>query len=183
MSGAVHHGSSELCDAGFKDALTAFASGVTIVTTIDQQDWHGFTASAFCSLSAHPPLVLVCLATDATCYRSFMRTERFVVNILAQSHASLATRFATKRSDKFAGQRFAESPFGLVLPDAAAVLQCMMAARLPGGDHVILIGNVEHAQLSDKQPLVYHRRVFRSLPVARSATVRSDNGGIREAAS
>ena len=62
----------------FKAAMAAFPSGITIVTTTgaDGAPW-GFTATSFCSVSADPPLTLVCLATTAQCHPVFQEADRW----------------------------------------------------------------------------------------------------------
>lgn len=155
--------------SAFRDAMARFPSGVTIVTTTDVhgRPW-GFTASAFCSLSASPPLVLVCIADSAECYPAFEATSRWVVNVLAHDHAELARRFATKGADKFGGDEFDRVVGDLmVLRDSAVSLVCETAERHPGGDHTILIGEVLGIQLRDRESLVHYARGFPRLSTDR----------------
>ncbi|OLO25794.1 hypothetical protein PZ61_0235765 [Streptomyces sp. MNU77] len=159
-------------DAGlFRESLSRWPSGVTIVTTVDAEGrpW-GFTASAFTSLSGAPPLILVCLDERADCHPSFMATQRFAVNVLAHDQEDIAVRFATKGADKFAGLPVVTGSEGLPLIEGASmVLQCAAHERLPQGDHVILIGAVLSAEIREAQPLVYYRRTFHRLPAACAA--------------
>lgn len=147
----------------FRDAMSRFASGVTIVTTRDRSDvdW-GFTASAFSSLSLDPPLILVCLDRKADSFPAFAAAQSFAVSILAEGQSEIAQRFATRGADKF-------SPGGLVagpatsLPlvaGALAQLECRMHAQLDGGDHIILVGAVLNAAVTDARPLVHYSRQF-----------------------
>lgn len=150
----------------FRDAMARFASGVTIVTTTDGagRSW-GFTASSFCSLSLQPPLVLVCLDRSADCYPVFRARPRFLVNILSTRHRELALHFATKGGDKFAAQPFVgHAGDGLpALPDAVATVTCRLRDCHDGGDHVILVGEVDSADVADGEPLVHAGRGFYSL--------------------
>lgn len=152
-----------------KDALANFASGVTIVTTIDDSGTpRGFTATAFTSVSGSPPQILVCLDTQAECYAAFSISERFAVNILAGHQEEVAMRFASKGSDKFRDLRYrtgeGEVP---ILDEAAAVLQCRVEERIESGDHLILIGEVTLSHSRDHRPLIYFRRRFHELPDGR----------------
>lgn len=161
------------------NALAKFPTGVTIVTTLDRtgSPW-GFTASSFTSLSLNPPQVLFCLARIANCYMAFSKTDRFAVNVLKDRHEPLARRFATKRVAKFAGREFVYSDFGLpVLPDALAVVECEIFARMPGGDHTIIIGDVKAASVSHGEPAVYYDRAFRQFAIGTDET-RRQNGGL-----
>lgn len=149
----------------FRDAMARFASGVTVVTTVDETGtpW-GFTASAFSSLSLDPPLVLVCLDKLAESHAAFERAEHFAVSILADHQSEAALRFATRGADKFGGFETEEGGItGLPLvPGAMAHLECRMHDRLPGGDHTILVGEVLRAHSEDLPPLLHHNRTFGS---------------------
>jgi flavin reductase ActVB len=155
----------------FRQAMARFPSGVTIVTMIDdaRRRW-GFTASAFASLSVEPPQLLVCLDRSANCYSSFCEADRFAINVLGPSHEALARRFATKGIDKFAGHNFEPGEFGLpVLLDAVAALECQKSSLVPGGDHVILIGEPLSIRLGTGTPVVLFDQRFWKLPKATSS--------------
>lgn len=94
-------------DDKFKKAMSHYASGVTIVTTIDDdgKKW-GFTASSFSSLSLEPPMILVCLAQTADCFDAFNQADIFSVNIIGPEYEELAYRFAKKNVNKFSGGEF-----------------------------------------------------------------------------
>ena len=141
----------------YREAMARFATGVTIVTTVDADGrWWGFTASSFSSLSIDPPLILVCLARNARCHPVFTSAVAFRVNVLSPEHEALAARFGTKGADKFAGHEFRPAADGLpILDDALASLRCLTVDTVVAGDHTILIARVEHAQLSrDGKPAV-----------------------------
>ncbi|MGH3912824.1 MAG: flavin reductase family protein [Pseudonocardiaceae bacterium] len=147
----------------FRDAMARFPSGITIVTTCDESGRpHGFTASSFCSVSAEPPLVLVCLARSANSYPVFARNGRFAISILQADHVPLAQRFASKNADKFAGGGFVRTPRGaMVLDEALAVVECSVHSRHEAGDHMIMVGEVEQVLLADRRrPAVYFDRTF-----------------------
>jgi flavin reductase ActVB len=166
----------------FRQAMTRFPSGVTIVTMVDDsnQRW-GFTASAFTSLSLAPPLVLVCLDRAANCYSSFCDTERFAINILGADHEALARRFATKGIDKFEGVDFQPGEFQLpLLSDAVVTLECQRSALMPGGDHVILIGEPLSIRLGNGTPAVlFDRRFWRFLEASSGVRSNGSSAGQR----
>lgn len=146
----------------FREAMAAFPSGVTIVTTVDDAGrWWGFTATSFCSVSMEPPLTLVCLARSAECHDTFAVAQRWVVHIIHPRQISLATRFATRGADKFADAGFVAHDHGLpVLPGACVTLHCSAHNKFKGGDHTILVGRVERAWIGDEIPAVYFRRRY-----------------------
>ncbi|MGH3566950.1 MAG: flavin reductase family protein [Pseudonocardia sp.] len=150
----------------FRDAMARFPSGVTIVTTHDDSGTpHGFTASSFCSVSAEPPLVLVCLARSANSYPVFVRSNRFAISILQADHVEVARRFASKNTEKFACGEFARTASGAtVLETASAVVECSVYRRYEAGDHMIMVGAVEHVSLTDvRAPVVYFDREFNTI--------------------
>lgn len=150
----------------YRDALSRFPSGVTVVVTKGPDGLpRGFTASAFTAVSQDPPLVLVCLTKAADSHPAFATATRFAIHIAAEENTSVVQRFATKGADKFAGDDFDAHPDGLpALRGAVARLSCSMYARHDGGDHDILVGRVDDVQLgSSEVPAVYHDRNFCTL--------------------
>ncbi|RKT74712.1 flavin reductase ActVB [Saccharothrix variisporea] len=147
---------------GFKAALARFPSGVTIVTTRAADGTpHGFTASAFCSVSLDPPLVCVCVAHSARCHPVFAQRDEFAVNFLRPEHADLAMRFASKEEDKFAGGPFRhDDPRLVFVEDALASLECVVHSRYEVGDHTMLVGEVRRAEVAPGEPLVFYNRAF-----------------------
>lgn len=152
-------------DGTFKQAMSRFPAGVTIVTTIaeDGSSW-GFTASSFASVSLDPPLVLVCLACDAHCASAFGACSTFAVNVLAPEHAGIAMTFASKGLEKFSQAQFEAGRFGNpLLPSAIASVECEVEERFAGGDHIILLGRVIDARATSEEPVVYFDRSFHRL--------------------
>jgi flavin reductase (DIM6/NTAB) family NADH-FMN oxidoreductase RutF len=149
----------------FRHVLGRFATGVTIVTTRDHDGRdHGMTVSAFSSLSLDPPLVLVCIAHDATMAPVMQDAPSFVVNFLADAQETLSRRFAGKLDDRFAGIGFSRSLGDLaILDDVLAWLECRVVDRHEAGDHTIVMGEVEHAGARDGRPLLYYRGGYATL--------------------
>ena len=146
----------------FRNAMARFASGVTVVTPRDADGRpHGFTASAFSSLSLDPPLVLVCLEKQAQSYPAFMAATHMAISILAADQADLAWHFARKQADKFAGVATVPGAVtGLpLLPGAVVHLECRITGRLDGGDHTILV-EVLRAETAEREPLLHYNRQF-----------------------
>lgn len=149
----------------FRDAMSQFASGVTLVTTRDDDGRpFGFTASSFASLSLHPPLVLVCMGDRATAYPVFMKAPRMAISILSQEQAHLARLFSTRGADRFSDPAIIDSPLGLpVAAGALAQIDCAIENRLPGGDHAVLFGRPLHIALQAGRPLIHFDRTLLGL--------------------
>ena len=152
-------------NALFRDAMSKFPSGVTVVTTVDSDGkWWGFTASSFCSLSMDPRLVLTCLATTANCYDAFARATHWAIHVIHNDQTDVAGRFASRGADKFAGLEWETNEHGVpLLPDAAVTLECEAENVHPGGDHIILVGRVAQTIIGEKAPTVYFQRGFHTL--------------------
>ncbi|WP_068084988.1 flavin reductase family protein [Novosphingobium rosa] len=143
----------------FRQAMASFASGVTVVTTTDEDGrMVGFTASAFSSLSMDPPLVLVCPSRTSATYPHLVRGERFAIHILAAGQQDVAMAFASKGADKVAALAFSVSDLGNpILPGATAVIECRLWKDYDGGDHLIVVGEVQRIDQQDGAVLLYHR--------------------------
>lgn len=150
----------------FRSVLGRFASGITVITTRDA-DGHdvGMTASAFCSASLEPPLVLVCVDRAASVFDALQHGDRFGTSILASDQEALSRRFAAMESARrFDGIGYLRGESGLVLLiDALAHLECRVVARHVAGDHTIFVGEVERAEARDARPLLYYRGGYAQL--------------------
>jgi flavin reductase (DIM6/NTAB) family NADH-FMN oxidoreductase RutF len=143
----------------FRSVLGRFATGVTVVTAQDTDSVdHGLTVNSFTSLSLAPPLVLVCIDHEASLHPAMTACSHFVINILAAGQEALARRFAAPESDRFEGVGFTRGMCGApILDDVLAYLECRASRAIPGGDHTIFIGEVEHAETRSASPLLFYR--------------------------
>ena len=149
----------------FRQALAHFASGVTIVTTCDgEQRPTGLTASAFCSVSLDPPLILICVDHKSQSFPHLLESGRFAINILHQGHEQLSRRFASTRLDKFDGVAFTLDTLGVPLIDQAlAYLECRTVSAHVEGDHTIFVGRVEAVGVGEGEPLLYYHGRYHRL--------------------
>ncbi|SIS65329.1 flavin reductase family protein [Alicyclobacillus vulcanalis] len=148
----------------FRRALAKFASGVTVIASAAEGEMGGITVSAFCSLSLRPPLVLACIDERASILPLLRRSGAFSVNILSKDQAGLSNQFASKMSDKFQGIDYEIGPLGQpLLPGAQAQLVCTLAEEWQGGDHRVIVGQVEWTHADDAQsPLLYYTSQYGS---------------------
>ena len=149
----------------FRAGLSRFGTGVTIITTRDEQGQPtGFTASSFTSLSLDPPLVLFCLSRDSHCFQAFTANPSFAVNILKDSQQELSARFATQDEAKFSGVAFRAGETGVpLIPECLANLECYTMEIVPGGDHMIFVGEVKEIHLGEGAPLLFYRGEYHSI--------------------
>jgi len=137
--------------------MGAFATGVTVVTTLDGAGRDcGLTANAVTSVSLTPPLLLVCVDKNSESHDAFDKSGVFAVNILSTEQEALSQRFAKSGADKFAGLTVERAASGVVLfPGSLASLACRVTAAHDAGDHTIYIGTVETAATQAGEPLLY----------------------------
>jgi 3-hydroxy-9,10-secoandrosta-1,3,5(10)-triene-9,17-dione monooxygenase reductase component len=142
----------------FRQALGSFATGITIVTTRDEQGVDvGMTANSFNSVSLEPPMILWSLAKSSYSLPVFMAAEHFAVHVLAAEQDALSSQFARRGIDKFTGLTLARGRNDIpLLADYAARFQCRTAFRYEGGDHVIFVGEVLEYDHTPRAPLLYH---------------------------
>lgn len=127
----------------FREAMRELASGVALVTTLNQGVRAGCVVSSFASLSLTPPTMLVCLNAGSSTLRAIEASGYFALNVLGAGHEALAHRFA---DPALASQRFAQGDWSAletgapILSDALAVLDCRLERLVAHATHVILIG-------------------------------------------
>jgi flavin reductase (DIM6/NTAB) family NADH-FMN oxidoreductase RutF len=149
----------------FRAVLGRFASGVTVITALDEAgNDQGMTVSAFCSLSLDPPLILFCVDREASMYKSLGETTGFIVNILSESQEPLARRFSGPDPNRFDGIGYERGLTGAaILDDVLGYLECRRIEFHSGGDHRIYVGEVEVARSREGRPLLYYRGGYAQL--------------------
>jgi flavin reductase (DIM6/NTAB) family NADH-FMN oxidoreductase RutF len=149
----------------FRDAMSAYATGVTVVTAIGPNGPSGATANAVSSLSLDPPMMLACLDRGSRTLTSVRAQGRFGVNALGAGQGELARRFSAKdpEPEKWAGVDWSERVQLPRLDGSLVWVACELRDLIDGGDHLILTGNVIEAESSGGQPLLFHRGDYRDL--------------------
>lgn len=127
----------------FRQALGRFATGVTIITAQGANGPVGMTVNSFSSVSLAPPLVLWCPARSSARHDFFTSAKAWSIHILGSEQTDLALRF-TRGGAGFDGLDLGLTDEGIpVIPGTAARFDCTMHACHDGGDHSILVGEVQ----------------------------------------
>jgi flavin reductase (DIM6/NTAB) family NADH-FMN oxidoreductase RutF len=147
-----------------RDALSEFATGVTIITTRDAAArFVGFTANSFNSVSLEPPLVLWSLSRAASSHVAFEQCERYAISVLAANQVQLARRFSRPHADRFSAVPYtlgwARAP---LIEGAIAWLECRHFSWQPIGDHTLFVGEVVRCRRNTGSPLIFHHGRFRT---------------------
>ena len=154
--------------AEFRKAMGCFATGVTIITIDQDGEVHGMTANAFTSVSLDPMLVLVCVDHRARTHAHLHARKRFGVNVLASDQQAISDYYAGSAEEhqhaESAGARFERTGHGTpMLQGALAYLECRLHSAQPAGDHTIFIGEVEHVEVREGDPLLFFRGRYRDI--------------------
>ena len=162
-----------------RDAFGCFATGVTVVTTRQEDGTpRGFTANSFTSVSLDPPLLLVCVAKSAHSCPVFTAAPHFAVNVLAQEQKALSGLFASRAPDKFERAAWRAGVAGMpVFDEALAHLVCEREKVVDAGDHVILLGRVIGHATGQGQPLGYFRGTYFSPGTEQELVDAASQGG------
>ncbi|MEV6841274.1 flavin reductase family protein [Streptomyces sp. NPDC051133] len=173
--------SAALDDAGLREVMSSFCTGVAVVTAA-QPDGRpaGMAVQSFSSVSLDPPLVCFCPARTSSTWPKIRAAGRFAVNVLSAGQQRLCRQFAVTGGDKFTGVDWRPGLNGAPLLDGAlATVECELADTFPGGDHVIALGRVTALATADRTgdtgPLLYFRRTYGRLrsSSSRSASIAS----------
>jgi 3-hydroxy-9,10-secoandrosta-1,3,5(10)-triene-9,17-dione monooxygenase reductase component len=166
MDDTVGHGEpgagGRVFDSGrFREVMGHFATGVTIITAMEDAGPVGFTCQAFASLSLEPPLVALAPGKSSTSWPRIAEAGSFCVNILAEDQEALGRDFAVSGGNKFAGVGWRIAGNGApVLDGVLAWLECALVVTHDAGDHELVIGAVQDMGVTRGRPLVYYRGGF-----------------------
>lgn len=174
----------------YREVLTRFATGVTVVTTVEESPdgllpW-GTTVNSFTGISLDPPLVMVAIGKERSIHPIIERTGRFGVNILGEDAQALSDCFAGAPSPlprrAFCNADYALGQAGLpVLDSAVAFLAAEVDKVIDAGDHTIYLGKVVETGCRDEVgwPLLYFRRRYLSIERAQTPDLRGKPDTLR----
>jgi flavin reductase (DIM6/NTAB) family NADH-FMN oxidoreductase RutF len=159
----------------FREAVSRFATGITVVTCVSDGLDHAMTANAFASVSIDPLLVLVSVERDSRFHDAVTAAGAWGVSILRSDAEPTARWLATKgrplpgQLDRVAHHRSPTMQVAWVDENLAA-MECRTVETVKAGDHDILVGAVLSIEVSvqpddtpGRDPLLYYRRHYRRL--------------------
>ncbi|MCE2526055.1 MAG: flavin reductase family protein [Actinomycetia bacterium] len=140
----------------FRRACGQFMTGVTIVTSMDQETGPaGLAANSFTSVSLEPPLVLISVDRGASSLQAVESSGRYAVHILGAHQEDLCRRFAKgdlSGTEKLEGVSWTPGMGGVPLLDDYLVrFECRVVNAVPGGDHVIYLAEVERLDFDETE--------------------------------
>lgn len=155
----------ESAELEFRRAMSAYPTGVVVVTACVDDAPAGLSLGTFSSVSLRPPLVGFFVDRASTSWPIIRRAEVLRVNILASGQAETAKRFARSGGDKFSGVEWYTQEDGApIIEGSVATLLCELEGESDAGDHYFVLCRViSHDRLSDEPPLVFFRGGFHGL--------------------
>ena len=162
--------------SAFRDASGRFATGVCVITSSGADGPSGMTANAVTSLSLEPPLMIVCFAKTARTLAAVQHSRRFGVHFLSHDQEDLAARFASKMPEpaKFDDIDWAARDGVPALGGCLAGMACAVRELLPGGDHLVGVGEVTSLWTREGDPLVFYRGDYWALSERQDAPPEVD---------
>jgi flavin reductase (DIM6/NTAB) family NADH-FMN oxidoreductase RutF len=158
----------------FRRTLGMFATGVTVITTLFEDQVHGMTANAFMSVSLRPPLILISVDRRAKMNGLLREGVRYGVSVLEEHQTALSDRFAGRAADDAPEPLFEIVHDTPLVEGALAHLVARVVRSYWGGDHSLFLGQVEYVRYGEGVPLLFHGgryervvrdpRIFSALP-------------------
>jgi flavin reductase (DIM6/NTAB) family NADH-FMN oxidoreductase RutF len=149
----------------FRKTCGRFATGIAIATVSGPNGTpFGITVNSFTSVSAVPPLVLICIDYRSTVLSYFRASAAYCVNVLADHQRNLSERFSERIPDRFEGLSWTPGELGApVLNDCLASMECSVVQTVEAGDHAIFIAEVIRSNYREGNPLLYFGSEYRRL--------------------
>lgn len=145
----------------FRHIISHLGSGVSIITVSQDEQDYGITASAVCSVSLDPPMLLVCVNQNTGTQKALMQAKSFNVHILGKHQADLALQFSKAHTDKFHNLEYTYSELGNpLIPNVVAQIECQLFKEISAGTHSIFVGEIRQARVNDLEPLMYVKGQF-----------------------
>lgn len=146
----------------FRSTLGRFATGVTVITALEDGKTHAMTANAFMSVSLEPPLVLVSLDNRSRMHRILRAAGRYGISVLAEGQGTLSDHFAG-RTIEDAQVHFVSRAGAALLEGAVAYFVAQVLDVHSAGDHTLYISTVEYFEHRDDRPLLFYAGKYEQL--------------------
>jgi len=140
-----------------RNVLSKFATGVTVVSTIDCDGKPiGMTANSFTSVSLDPPLVLWSIGINQPSYDAFLKAKGYSVSILSKDQKDICDLFSSPIENKFSDIDYTLTDNGFpIIQKSLAWFDCLKWNNYPGGDHQILVGEIKNFYADENDPLIF----------------------------
>ena len=150
-----------------KDALAMFPTGVTIITSTDNEgNCHGMTANGIMSLSISPPLVLISVDVSRDTHSFIVNKKKFGINILNNNQQEIADYYSAPSKSK----NISNINWGIdfisdiyFISDSLVRMGCKVVNSFEEAGHTLFIGLVFNVEIENKKPLIWFNRFYSDL--------------------
>lgn len=149
----------------FRQTMSLFATGVSVVSVLNDGEPRGFTANSLVSVSLDPMLICWSIQNNSSQFALYSKAQEFAVSILGEAQAEIAARYATPGHSEQRARDFVRTENGLpVVANAIAAIHCRQWSLYPAGDHTMIFGEVTRVEANGTAaPLAYFRGGFLGL--------------------
>ncbi len=152
----------------YREAMSRLGAAVNVITTKDETEWHGMTASAVCSVTDTPPTLLVCVNRSARSHDALKVTRPICINTLAHEQKDISVAFSGRKemAERFTSGKWITCSTGApVLEQALVSFDCLISDVVEVGTHSVIFCGVQDIRLGDPvEALLYFNRAYHSLP-------------------
>ncbi|MEO8028499.1 MAG: flavin reductase family protein [Bryobacteraceae bacterium] len=155
-----------LSPEALRRVCSEFATGIAVVTCrASEGEPHGLTVNSFTSVSAQPPLILVCIDHNCSVLPVLRTASHFAVNVLHADQIEISNRFAQFPEGRFEGVEWCEGTVAgtPLIAGSLAAIECAVRTVIDQGDHAIFVGEAEDAVIGEGRPLLYFRSRYEVL--------------------
>lgn len=147
--------------AALRSALGQFSTGVCVVCANDSNgQLSGMTINSFASVSLEPALILWSIQNDSQCFDLFTKAENFTISVLSDQQQELSNYYATPGNQTVLAEHLNEQ---LTIKGAIASFHCKAYNTVAGGDHEIIIGEVEAVTQTEGKPLLFFGGAYQAI--------------------
>ena len=154
-------------NADYRRAWSRFATGVTVITTVEADGTpHGMTANAITSVALEPPLALVCISHERNTFGLISESGKFGISVLGAGQRAAAEYFARRPEDREGDPPSGYAPLNgghPVIDGALSAFECEVVSSHEEGDHTLFVGRVEAFETQDGEPLMWFESAFGGL--------------------
>jgi flavin reductase (DIM6/NTAB) family NADH-FMN oxidoreductase RutF/DNA-binding MarR family transcriptional regulator len=157
----IEAGDPALDSRAFRRCLGQFPTGVTVVAARNGERLVGMAVNSFAAVSLDPALVLWSIRRESGSVADFVQAGHYAVSVLSDEQVELSQLFGSGHPERFERARWQASRHGDPLFEGAlAHFECRLAQVIEAGDHLILLGQVEHYARYEGSPLLFSQGAY-----------------------
>ena len=155
----------KILSQSFKEGMRLLSSGVSVISTLNDNNPSGLLVTSVTSVTSDPPTLLVCINNSATSCNEIDESNIFAVNILPKDEKQLAEAFSSpkNRESRFKLNTWTALKTGAPILDNALVsFDCVVKKKINYSTHTIFFGEIVDVKVARENlnPLLYFNQKF-----------------------